>query len=202
MVPYPQAGVAAGLNNSDVGNASVGETSNNSAAPVVEQPPNNALNTPAAATAALATASAAAMAARPPVQQTGGQQQQQQLSTTVRYAYRTAQQHQQPQYDHRAHLIPPAVAQAQPFPQSFNQSLETPQVFQNMKLRRGKWTQEEEDYAAYLIHEFEQGTISGCQNGCTLRAFLSKKLHCAPMRISKKYAGECCCCVCVCVLSE
>mmetsp|Transcript_22133 Transcript_22133/g.32687 ORF Transcript_22133/g.32687 Transcript_22133/m.32687 type:complete len:755 (-) Transcript_22133:498-2762(-) len=60
----------------------------------------------------------------------------------------------------------------------------------NMKLRRGKWTQEEEAYAELLIQEFEKGTVVGCENGCTLRSFLSKKLHCAPMRISKKYAGK------------
>ena len=28
------------------------------------------------------------------------------------------------------------------------------------------------------------------KNGCTLRSFLSRKLHCAPMRISKKFAGK------------
>ena len=41
-----------------------------------------------------------------------------------------------------------------------------------------------------LIEEFEKGTILDCENGCTLRAYLSRKLHCAPMRISKKYAGK------------
>jgi hypothetical protein len=58
-----------------------------------------------------------------------------------------------------------------------------------IKLRRGKWTADEEAYAEFLIKEFERGTVEGCENGCTLRSFLSKKLHCAPMRISKKYAG-------------
>jgi len=60
----------------------------------------------------------------------------------------------------------------------------------NMKLRRGKWTLEEESYANRLIEEFENGTLLDCENGCTLRAFLSRKLHCAPMRISKKFAGK------------
>lgn len=59
-----------------------------------------------------------------------------------------------------------------------------------IKLRRGKWTADEEAYAEFLIKEFERGTVEGCENGCTLRSFLSKKLHCAPMRISKKYAGK------------
>lgn len=50
--------------------------------------------------------------------------------------------------------------------------------------------QEEEQFANALIEEFEKGSIRDCENGCTLRAYLSKKLHCAPMRISKKYAGK------------
>lgn len=78
-----------------------------------------------------------------------------------------------------AHVIPATTAPAQPS-----------SIFDTMKLRRGKWTSEEEAYAELLINEFEKGTVDGCENGCTLRSFLSKKLHCAPMRISKKYAGK------------
>jgi hypothetical protein len=63
-------------------------------------------------------------------------------------------------------------------------------LFDRIKVRRGKWTPEEEAYAELLIKEFENGTAEGCENGDTLRAFLSKKLHCAPMRISKKFAGK------------
>merc|ERR1712238_122326 len=37
---------------------------------------------------------------------------------------------------------------------------------------------------------FEKGTLYDCPNGRTLRSFFSKKLHCAPMRISKKFAGK------------
>jgi len=55
--------------------------------------------------------------------------------------------------------------------------------------RKGKWTVEEERYADQLIREFEAGTVV-CKNGTTLRAFLAKRLNCAPMRISKKYAGK------------
>lgn len=66
---------------------------------------------------------------------------------------------------------------------------ETPEVFRHRKLRSGKWTSEEESYADILIELFEKGHIDE-KNGCTLRSFLSKKLHCAPMRISKKYAGK------------
>lgn len=63
-------------------------------------------------------------------------------------------------------------------------------IFSNMKSRRGKWTTEEEEYANFLVRQFENGTVPDCENGCTLRAFLSRKLHCAPMRISKKFAGQ------------
>jgi len=62
--------------------------------------------------------------------------------------------------------------------------------FKQGKLRRGKWTPEEENYANRLIVEFEKGSIPDCDNGCTLRLFLSRKLNCQPMRISKKFAGK------------
>jgi len=66
---------------------------------------------------------------------------------------------------------------------------EVPSIFQGRKLRSGKWTQAEETYADILIELFEKGHINE-KNGSTLRSFLSRKLHCAPMRISKKYAGK------------
>jgi hypothetical protein len=62
-------------------------------------------------------------------------------------------------------------------------------IFRTKKLRSGKWTSEEEAYADVLIEVFEKGHIDE-KNGCTLRSFLSRRLHCAPMRISKKYAGK------------
>mmetsp|Transcript_1349 Transcript_1349/g.1816 ORF Transcript_1349/g.1816 Transcript_1349/m.1816 type:complete len:953 (-) Transcript_1349:744-3602(-) len=71
-----------------------------------------------------------------------------------------------------------------------NAKVSTPSIFANMALRRGKWTVEEERLANILIEEFGKGTIVDCENGCTLRSYLSRKLHCAPMRISKKYAGK------------
>lgn len=58
------------------------------------------------------------------------------------------------------------------------------------KLRSGKWIPEEEEYSKLLIELFEKGMIRDCENGTTLRAYLSHKLQCAPMRISKKYAGK------------
>lgn len=79
--------------------------------------------------------------------------------------------------------------------QNLPSSLPTHAMILNIKnvlkkeLRRGKWTPEEEAYARFLQEEFENGAITDCDNGCTLRAYLARKLHCAPMRISKKFAG-------------
>lgn len=58
-------------------------------------------------------------------------------------------------------------------------------------VRRGKWTAEEQAYADRLIRNFEAGLLP-LENGATLRAYLSKKLNCDPMRISKKFAGARC----------
>jgi hypothetical protein len=58
-------------------------------------------------------------------------------------------------------------------------------------VRRGKWSPEEQAYADRLIHDFEAGILP-LENGATLRAYLSKKLNCDPMRISKKFAGDKC----------
>jgi hypothetical protein len=73
----------------------------------------------------------------------------------------------------------------------------------------GKWTLEEEQFAWKLINDFELGLLSkfimifllgfayflcflsaDCEEGCTLRSYLARKLNCAPMRISKKFAGQ------------
>jgi len=56
-------------------------------------------------------------------------------------------------------------------------------------LRRGKWTPEEETYVARIIQEFNSGYLNA-PAGTTLRTYLSKKLHCDPMRITKKFQGE------------
>ena len=83
-----------------------------------------------------------------------------------------------------------------------NNAVHTPTIFLNRKLRAGKWIPEEETYAELLIELFEKGQFDPCkmgstgcghvvvENGSTLRSFLSQKLHCAPMRISKKFAGK------------
>eukprot|EP01041_Mallomonas_annulata_P004580 gene4580-9102_t len=57
--------------------------------------------------------------------------------------------------------------------------------------RKGKWTDEEEKYTKRLISAFNQGLLS-LSAGTTLRCFLSEKLNCDPMRISKKFAGSSC----------
>lgn len=62
-------------------------------------------------------------------------------------------------------------------------------IFKDRKLRSGKWTPEEEAYADVLIELFVKGQVD-LENGSTLRSFLAKKLHCAPMRVTKKYAGK------------
>ena len=57
--------------------------------------------------------------------------------------------------------------------------------------RTGKWTREEEMYAYALVDHFQNGTLSDCDNGDTLRAYVSRKIQCLPMRVSKKFAGLC-----------
>lgn len=58
-------------------------------------------------------------------------------------------------------------------------------------LRKGKWTVEEEEYTTRIIHYFSNGILT-LPEGLTLRAYLSQKLNCDPMRITKKYAGASC----------
>lgn len=55
----------------------------------------------------------------------------------------------------------------------------------------GKWTAEEEQEARELIEKFTNGSLQDCEEGATLRSYLAKRLNCAPMRISKKFAGLC-----------
>lgn len=49
--------------------------------------------------------------------------------------------------------------------------------------------QEEVDYAKFLNHEFILG-LSQINGGVTKRAYLSGKLVCTKMRISKKFKGK------------
>jgi len=59
------------------------------------------------------------------------------------------------------------------------------------KLRKGKWTIEEEEYTSRIIHHFSTGLLT-LPEGTTLRSYLAEKLNCDPMRITKKYAGAAC----------
>lgn len=59
-------------------------------------------------------------------------------------------------------------------------------------LRTGKWTYEESKYAEALIAHFEVGMLLDCDNGDTLRGYLSEKLSRNPMSVSKKFAGRYC----------
>ena len=58
-------------------------------------------------------------------------------------------------------------------------------------LRRGKWTAEEESYVARVIQDFNNGFLNA-PAGTTLRTYLSDKLNCDPMRITKKFTGDAC----------
>lgn len=46
--------------------------------------------------------------------------------------------------------------------------------------------QAEIEYAMEIIQDFRRGNLPDCPNGATLRQYLAKKLHCNPMRLSKK----------------
>lgn len=69
-----------------------------------------------------------------------------------------------------------------------NKLLQSKQSSQNT-LRRGKWTPEEEEYANAVVREFNSGYLDA-QAGTTLRIYLSEKLQCDPMRITKKFTGN------------
>lgn len=58
-------------------------------------------------------------------------------------------------------------------------------------LRKGKWTAEEEAYTNQIIRDFSNGLLP-LGPGTTLRSYLSEKLNCDPMRITKKFAGNNC----------
>lgn len=55
-------------------------------------------------------------------------------------------------------------------------------------LRRGKWTSAESHFAMMMIDLFMAGIMPSISNGTTLRAFLARRLGCAPMRITKKFS--------------
>ena len=50
--------------------------------------------------------------------------------------------------------------------------------------------QHEVEYAQFLIEEFDSGISKDLKSGHTKRSYLSDKLICAPMRVSKKFPGK------------
>ena len=50
---------------------------------------------------------------------------------------------------------------------------------------------EEEEYTSRIIQHFSAGLLS-LPESATLRSYLSDKLNCDPMRITKKFTGACC----------
>ena len=107
------------------------------------------------------------------------------LQVSMNNAVQQQQQQQQQQMKINAATVAAAVAQAQ------GAASPTTGKKKGPPLRRGKWTPEEEAYAARLIHEFKAGLLP-LTDGTTLRTFLSKLLNCDPMRISKKFVGSNC----------
>lgn len=64
-----------------------------------------------------------------------------------------------------------------------------PDVDKTRPLRAGKWTAEEEEFTRQVVLKFDNGELSDCPDGTTLRSYLAQRLNCNPMRISKKLAG-------------
>ena len=69
------------------------------------------------------------------------------------------------------------------------QSLKHPKVQEIIKTRKGRWVKEEEEYANFLSKEFFMG-LADIKEGTTKRSYLSSKLNCTKMRISKKFRGQ------------
>jgi len=66
---------------------------------------------------------------------------------------------------------------------------EISEVSSQHSLRKGKWTAEEEEYTRKLVQYFNQGLLTTIPDGTTLRSFLSSRLQCDRMRITKKFRG-------------
>lgn len=87
-----------------------------------------------------------------------------------------------------AHVPPPAPIASM---QGAGPTAPTSTKSKSSTLRRGKWTAEEEAYVARVIQDFNSGFLNA-PAGTTLRSYLSEKLHCDPMRITKKFTGDAC----------
>lgn len=90
----------------------------------------------------------------------------------------------------RMHEEPNFVLTSQALIEAAGEGADT--LLSDGKMRRGKWTKEEEGYANNIIRDFQDGIINNAEIGITLRSLLADKLLCDPMRISKKFAGKAC----------
>lgn len=79
----------------------------------------------------------------------------------------------------------------QPLSSGYTSPAVMPALPKGKTLRRGKWTVEEEAYVARVIQDFNSGFLNA-PAGTTLRSYLSEKLQCDPMRITKKFTGDAC----------
>mmetsp|Transcript_24304 Transcript_24304/g.59512 ORF Transcript_24304/g.59512 Transcript_24304/m.59512 type:complete len:479 (+) Transcript_24304:563-1999(+) len=86
--------------------------------------------------------------------------------------------------------IPNRTATSQAPPTNTNETVSSTRP-KSKTLRRGKWTVEEEAYVARVIQDFNSGFLDA-PAGTTLRSYLSEKLQCDPMRITKKFTGDAC----------
>jgi hypothetical protein len=92
----------------------------------------------------------------------------------------------------RSASSPPSMIAPLPLPSNSSLSpLSTVSTRKSISLRRGKWTVEEEAYVARVIQDFNSGYLDA-PAGTTLRTYLSEKLQCDPMRITKKFTGDAC----------
>ena len=62
--------------------------------------------------------------------------------------------------------------------------------FNQINNRRGKWTMDEEVYAAGLMEAFNEGYLDDVEEGMSLRGYLAKKLRTNVKRISKKVSSQ------------
>lgn len=60
-------------------------------------------------------------------------------------------------------------------------------LFEQNKLRRGKWSNAEMAYAEGIIREYRAGSLDDVEGGMSLRGYLAQKLQCHVKRISKKF---------------
>jgi hypothetical protein len=94
-----------------------------------------------------------------------------------------------PMHHHPLMNMVPTAISLHPGGATLGQFAQAP-FFAPLKRRSGKWIPEEEEYALLLVTLFEKGLLTDCESGATLRSYLSQKLQCVPMRISKKFAGK------------